>query len=93
VTKKSPTVVGISLAKENTAIMYDRELGAYQLSLDELRQTLKFDLFGDSFQRSLSGAFEEIKAKRPDVLEKANPTNFIDEIKRIFAEIGAHRFE
>ena len=89
VTRESPTVVGASLERKNTAILYDRELGAYQLSLDELLQAFRFDLFGDSFNSSLCDAFDEIKSKRPDVLEKATPNKFIDEIKRMFAEAGA----
>ena len=48
-----------------------------------------FNLLGNSFQRSLEDALEEITAKRPDVLEKATPTDFIHEIKRMIASAGA----
>ena len=52
-------------------------------------QAFDFKLFGSSFERSLVDAFEEIEAKRPDVLEKATPTDLIVEIQRMLAEAGA----
>lgn len=88
VSKDTPTVMGASFTRKNTAIMYDRKYGAFQLSMDDLVQTLKFDLFGDSFKRSVSDALEEIRVKRPDVLEKTTPIDFIEEIKRLL-EKGA----
>lgn len=89
VSRTSPTVVGLSLETENTAIIFDREVGAFQLSLDDWTQVFDFNLLGISFQRSLEDALEEITAKRPDVLEKATPTDFIDEIQKMFANAGA----
>lgn len=89
VSKSSPTVAGISLEKDKTAILYDHDEGAFQFSVDEWMQAFNFDLFGSSFQSSLEDAFDEIKAKRPDVLEKATPTEFINEIQKMFTNAGA----
>ena len=89
VSRTTPTVAGLSLETENTAIVFNREVGAFQLSLDDWTQVFNFNLFGSSFQRSLEDAFDEIKAKRPDVLEKATPTEFINEIKKMVANAGA----
>jgi len=91
VSRTSPTVAGISLKNENTAILYDHEEGAFQLSMDDLMQTFDFNILGNSFQRSIAEAFDEIEARRPDVLEKATPTEFIDEIQRMFENAGALR--
>lgn len=90
VTKTSPTIAGLILEKENTAILFDRDEGAFQLSIDELTQGFNFDLFGNSFQRSLSDAFEQIEVRRPDVIEKATPTELINEIKKMFESAGAN---
>jgi len=89
VSRTSPTIAGVSLEREKTAIIFDRDEGIFQLSLDELTQAFNFDLFGSSFQSSLEDAFDEIKAKRPDVLEKATPTEFINEIQKMFTNAGA----
>ena len=89
VTRSSPTVVGASLDRKNTAIMYDRDVGSYELSLDELTQSFNLNIFGDSFSSSLSDALENIETRKPDVLEKATPTELIDEIKRMFVQAGA----
>jgi len=90
VSRSSPTVAGISLEKENTAIIYDRDYGAFQFSLDEWMQTFDFGLFGNSFQNSITDALDEIEARRPDVLEKATPTEFIKEIQRMFVNARAY---
>ncbi|MCB2141282.1 hypothetical protein KQH27_01080 [bacterium] len=89
VSRSKPTVVGVSLSRKNTAIMYDREFGSYQLSLDELTQAFHLDLLGESFSRSLSDALEEIETRRPDVLEKATPNELIEEIKSTYLQAGA----
>jgi len=89
VSRTSPTVAGVSLERENTAIIFDRDEGAFHFSFDEWMQAFDFKLFGSSFERSLVDAFEEIEAKRPDVLEKATPTDLIVEIQRMLAEAGA----
>ena len=89
VSRSSPTVVGVSLERENTALIYDHDEGAFQFSIDELKQVFDFNLFGSSFQNSLADAFDEIESRRPDVLERAMPTEFIDEIKKMFANAGA----
>ena len=89
VTRTSPTVAGISLDRKNTAVIYDRDDGAFQLSLDELTQAFNFNLFGRSFKSSLADAFDEIESRRPDVFERATPTEFIEEIKKMFASAGA----
>jgi len=91
VSRTTPTVAGLSLDKKNTAIVFDREVGAFQLSLDDLTQAFDFNLLGSSFQRSLGDALDEITLRRPDVLEKATPTEFIDEIQRMFQNAGASR--
>ena len=75
VSRTSPTVAGLSLERENTAIIFDREEGAFQFSIDEWMQAFDFKLLGDSFQSSLVDALDEIEAKRPDVLKKATPTD------------------
>jgi len=89
VSRASPTIAGVSLERENTAILFDRDEGAFQLSLDEFTQAFNFDLFGSSFQRSLEDALDEIEARRPDVLKRATPTEFINEIQKMFANAGA----
>ena len=91
VSSNTPTVAGLSLETENTAIVFDREVGAFQLSLDAWTQVFDFNFLGSSFQRSLEDALEEITAKRPDVLEKVTPTDFIEEIQKMFANAGALR--
>ena len=90
VSRTSPTIAGVSLEKKNTAILYDRDDGVFQLCLDELTQGFNFNLFGNSFHSSLSDAFEQIEEKRPDVLERATPVDLIYEIKKMFMNAGAH---
>ena len=86
VSRTSPTIAGVSLDRENTAILFDRDEGAFQLSLDEFTQAFNLDLFGSSFQRSLEDALDEIEARRPDVIERATPTEFINEIQKNVCE-------
>lgn len=89
VSRSSPTVVGVSPERENMVIIYDHDEGAFQFSIDELKQVFDFNLFGSSFQSSLVDALDEIESRRPDVLERAMPTEFIDEITKMFANAGA----
>lgn len=91
VTRDLPTVVGLSLARKNTIVLFDRDVGPFQFSLDNLSQTLRFDLFGSSFQRSLSEAFEEIGIRRPGTLEKMKSSKFIEEWQRVLEKAGASR--
>ena len=89
ISRSTPTVVGVSLSRNNTAVMYDREFGSYQLSLDKFTQAFNLDLFGESFRGSLSDALEEIETRRPDVLEKATPNDLIEEIKSLYIKAEA----
>ena len=90
VTRSNPTVAGLSLEKENTAIIFDRDEGVFQLSLEELTQVLNFDLFGSSFQSSLNDAFEQIESRHPDIMKRATPINFINEMQKMLTNAGAH---
>ena len=76
-------------------ILFDKKWGARKYTYDMkfigfLRARMKtynFEMLEDSYNRSLSDAFEEIETKRPDVLEKATPTKFNGEIKRLIKKI------
>ena len=83
VSRSSPTVVGISLEKKNTAIIFDRNDGVFQSSLPDLTQGLNLNIFGGSLQSSLHDAFDEIETRRPGILDKLAPTDLINEMQKM----------